>query len=82
VLSVVGCVWHVEICLLGRLGGLEGLGSCFFACTENKFRILNCVLCVHVEYVLVNISEGLVVIFCAVCGGVFGSCVGTVVDNQ
>jgi len=36
-----------EICLLGRLGRLEGLGACFLCVQKNKFKICVrvCVLC-------------------------------------
>jgi len=49
ILRVRGCVFDTcEICLLGRLGRLEGLGSTFL---RVKFKIKNCacVVCVTCE---------------------------------
>jgi len=46
-----------EICVLGRLGGLEGLGACFLR-REFKFKFCGGVLCVTWTVLLNNFSEG------------------------
>jgi len=52
------CVWYVEICLLGRLGRLEGLGACFLRVPKIISEICVRVL-IYVETVVeINTSEG------------------------
>jgi len=59
VLRVFGCVWYVEICLLGRLGRLEGLGACFLGVWKLILEFCVRVLFYVETVVEINISEGL-----------------------